>query len=205
LDDDPLALEARRFAERGAGVEIFEPVVLLKPGAIFLQNQIWISEFSFVNGGAGLYVGNYVHIANHSSIVGGGFCVLEDFSGLSAGCRIITGSGQIEGGLANPNVPSPYGRTERSEVWIERHALLYTNVVVHPGVRVGEGAVVGSGSVVTRDLDPWGVYVGSPARRIRDRPSEEILAQGSALLRESGIEEVGKDQIWARLSTSSHT
>jgi putative colanic acid biosynthesis acetyltransferase WcaF len=44
---------------------------------------------------------------------------------------------------------------------------------VAPGVNVGEGAVLGLGSVVTRDLEPWTVYAGVPARRIKQRAGRE--------------------------------
>lgn len=40
---------------------------------------------------------------------------------------------------------------------------------VAPGVNVGEGAVLGMGSVATRDLDPWSVYAGVPAIKIKER------------------------------------
>lgn len=44
---------------------------------------------------------------------------------------------------------------------------LGANVVVLPGVNIGEGTVVGAGSVVTRDLPPYAVAVGNPARPVR--------------------------------------
>jgi len=40
---------------------------------------------------------------------------------------------------------------------------------VAPGVNVGEGAVLGLASVATRDMDPWTVYAGSPAVKVKDR------------------------------------
>ena len=40
---------------------------------------------------------------------------------------------------------------------------------VGPGVNVGEGAVLGLGAVATRELEPWGVYGGNPAVRLKDR------------------------------------
>jgi putative colanic acid biosynthesis acetyltransferase WcaF len=40
---------------------------------------------------------------------------------------------------------------------------------VGPGVNVGEGAVLGLGSVATRDLEPWGVYAGVPAVKLKER------------------------------------
>ncbi len=40
---------------------------------------------------------------------------------------------------------------------------------VSPGVSIGEGAVLGLGSIATRSLEPWAVYAGIPARRLKDR------------------------------------
>jgi putative colanic acid biosynthesis acetyltransferase WcaF len=40
---------------------------------------------------------------------------------------------------------------------------------VGPGVNVGEGAVLGLASVATRDLEPWGVYAGAPAAKVKER------------------------------------
>ena len=37
-------------------------------------------------------------------------------------------------------------------------------------VTIGEGAVIGAGSFVNKDVEPWGIYVGSPARKIGERP-----------------------------------
>jgi putative colanic acid biosynthesis acetyltransferase WcaF len=44
---------------------------------------------------------------------------------------------------------------------------------VSPGVNVGEGAVLGLGSVATRDLEPWTVYAGVPAQRVKQRVGRE--------------------------------
>jgi len=37
-------------------------------------------------------------------------------------------------------------------------------------ITIGEGAVIGAGSFVNKDVEPWGIYVGSPARKIGERP-----------------------------------
>lgn len=64
------------------------------------------------------------------------------------------------------------GETERliteigSDVWIGQ------NVIVMPGIRIGEGAIVGAGSVVTKDVAAWSIVVGVPARFLRSRHGE---------------------------------
>jgi putative colanic acid biosynthesis acetyltransferase WcaF len=49
------------------------------------------------------------------------------------------------------------------------YAWVCARASVAPGVQVGEGAVLGLGSVATRDLDPWTVYAGAPAVRVKER------------------------------------
>jgi len=52
---------------------------------------------------------------------------------------------------------------------IEDDVWLGSGVIVLDGVRIGKGSVVGAGSVVTEDLAPFSIAVGSPARAVRDR------------------------------------
>ncbi len=49
------------------------------------------------------------------------------------------------------------------------YAWVCARACVAPGVNVGEGAVLGLASVATRDLEPWGVYAGSPAVKVKER------------------------------------
>lgn len=191
------------FKSAGADVRIFEPVAIMGAERIELASHIWLSEFSFLNAGQGLYIGNFVHVANHASIIGGGFCILDDFAGLSAGARIITGSADLDAGLANPMIPAEFGATYRSHVILEKHALLSTNAVVHAGVTIGEGAVVASNSVVTRDLEPWGIYIGAPARRVKDRNRQNLLDKAARLYEQSGIEPTDYAAVRARLQAAA--
>ena len=56
-----------------------------------------------------------------------------------------------------------------NDVWIGH------NGIIMPGVHIGNGAVIGSGAVVTHDVDPYSVVVGVPARPIKKRFSDEII------------------------------
>lgn len=54
-------------------------------------------------------------------------------------------------------------------ITLGRYAWVCARAVVCAGVNVGDGAVLGLASVATRDLEPWTVYAGAPARAIRKR------------------------------------
>lgn len=178
-----------KFKQAGKSIVIYEPVEIIHPDAITLHNHVEISAFVYLAAGLGLYIGNFIHLSAYSCISGGGYCVLEDFVGLSAGCRIITGTEDISGqGLTNPTIPREFRSFKRSYVHLKKHSFLATNVIVHPGVTVGEGAVVGSGSVVTKDLEPWGIYMGIPARKFKERPKEKILELEKILYQKCNIE-----------------
>jgi galactoside O-acetyltransferase len=124
-----------------------------------------------------MVLGNHVHIASHASITGGGRVLIADFCGISSGARLISGSDDFIGdGLTGPTIPAEFRQVTRGTIVLEPHVIIGSNAVVLPDVTVGEGSTVGAGSVVTRNLDPWGVYAGAPARRINSRPKEALLA-----------------------------
>jgi galactoside O-acetyltransferase len=164
------------FNRMGSNIKIYDPVTFISTDLITLNNNIIISEFTFINAGLGLFIGNYIHISPFTSISGGGYCVMEDFVGLSAGVRLITGSDDYSGkALTNPTIPSNFRNINRSYVHCKKHSLLATNVIVHPGITIGEGAVAASNSVITKDLDPWSVYMGTPAKKVKERDRDKIL------------------------------
>ncbi|NYH10307.1 acyltransferase [Pseudomonas moraviensis] len=89
-----------------------------------------------------------------------GVIVLEDHVVLGPGV-IIFSSSHDYGALDLPDISSP--------VRICRHAWVGGKSIILPGVVIGEGAVVGAGSVVTKDVPPYCVAVGNPARVIKKR------------------------------------
>jgi len=67
-------------------------------------------------------------------------------------------------------------------VIFKRYATLGVNCTVLPGITLGEGSIVGAGSVVTKDTEPWTVYAGSPAKPIKKRDSKRILESAQKLM-----------------------
>lgn len=63
------------------------------------------------------------------------------------------------------------------EMEIGAYAWICSRAVVAPGIAVGEGAVLGLGSVATKSLEPWTVYAGNPAIRIKSRERMNLSAR----------------------------
>lgn len=61
-----------------------------------------------------------------------------------------------------------------SPIRVERYAWICARASVQAGLTVGEGAVLGMGAVATQNLDPWTVYAGVPAARIKMRPRTNV-------------------------------
>jgi acetyltransferase-like isoleucine patch superfamily enzyme len=129
-------------------------------------------------------IGDWVHIAPYSVIIGGkeSQLTMGHFSGISAGCKIICGGDDFaSGALMNPQVPVEFREPIITSVNFEAFSCTGVNAVVMPGVTLHEGAVVGSNSVLTRDAEPWTIYIGSPARPIRDRPRQKAYEYAKKL------------------------
>lgn len=156
------------------GVKTFDFTKIIGLENIEFGHDIIIDDFTLIYASGKMKIGNHVHIACFASITGGAEFTLGDFSAVSQGCRILTGTDDFTGwGFGNSTVPEEYRNTKRAPVSIGRFCIIGANSVVLPGVTIGEGVTVGAGSVVTKDLEPWGVYIGN--RRIRERERAAVM------------------------------
>jgi len=171
-----------------ASAKVYPWAKIIHDGTNFsLGDYSQIDDFAFINAGTACRIGRFVHIASFVSIIGGGEFSIDDFSGFSAGCRVITGTDDYLGPfLTNPTVPREFTNYLISHVTIGKNVIVGTNAVVFPGVTIGEGAAVAACAVVRRDLAPWGVYAGDPARKIAERDRAAILEKRSLLLEKLG-------------------
>ena len=156
------------------GVRTFEHTKIVGIENIAFGKNIIIDDFAFVYARGRIRIGNYVHIACFASITGGAELEIGDFSAISQGARVLTATDDFKGwGFGNSTVPEEYRNATRAPVSIGRFCIIGANSVVLPGVTIGEGATVGAGTVVTRNLAPWGVYLGN--RRIRERDRNGVI------------------------------
>lgn len=171
-------------------VRIFEPTVIINIDNIEFGKYVIIDSFVLIQAKKKLKIGDHVHIPSFSSITGGGKLVMEDYSGLSSGVRIFTGSDDFKGhGFGNPTIDEQFRNLKIGEVHIRKFAIVGANSVVLPDVEIGEGAAVGAGSVVTRSLEPWGIYIGN--KKVGKRNKEEVLKNFEDFLSKDKFERIG--------------
>lgn len=78
-------------------------------------------------------------------------------------------------GLADADDESFFGWRKEHMVIIGNDVWIGHNAVILPGVHIGDGAAIGAGAIVTHDVEPYGVAVGTPARVIRHRFDEGTI------------------------------
>jgi maltose O-acetyltransferase len=126
------------------------------------ETLIW-SGFRFHGEPEQIVIGSKVFINRGIDIDAGTASVrLEDGTVFGVGVVLAAGGHNISGPERRALGPND------APVVIGAGSWLGARVVVLPGVHVAPGCVVGAGAVVTRDTEPNGVYVGVPARRVRD-------------------------------------
>lgn len=155
-------------------VKTFEYTKIIGIENIKFGKNIIIDDFVLIYAKERIELGNFVHIASFSSISGGGEFIMKDFSGLASGCRIVTGSDDFKDwGFGNPTIATEYRNVKIGKITIEKFAIIGSNSVILPNVIIGEGAAVAAGSIVTKSLEAWGIYVGN--KKVGVRNKEEVL------------------------------
>lgn len=116
----------------------------------------------------------FFHVGKFSmgrnSVINSG-CYLDNRRGISIGNNVgIAHDTRIY--TLGHNLDSPEFETKGLPVTIEDNVFVFANAMIMPGVTIHEGAVVLSGSVVTKDVPAWTVVGGNPAKEIRKRSSD---------------------------------
>lgn len=168
-------LAALGLKSYGDNVFISRNAIIYHPHLVEIGHDVRIDDFATISGKVKL--GNYIHIAQFCSLYGGDVgIVFDDFSGLSSKSIIYATSNDYSGEwMTNPMVPEKYtGDSINAAVHIGRHVVIGCMSVILPGVDIAEGCALGAMTLCLKSTSPWGIYAGSPARRIKDR-SQHLL------------------------------
>jgi galactoside O-acetyltransferase len=171
----PAQLSDLGFKKLGKNVKISDKAAIYNCDQIEIGDNSRIDDFCVVSGK--ITIGRNVHIAVFCNLAGGSEGItLEDFSGLAYGCQVFSQSDDYTGRtMTNPTVPAAYKREHKAAIHIGRHCIVGTSALIFPGVKLAEGCSVGAMSMVTKSTQPWGVYAGIPALRVKER-KQDLLA-----------------------------
>ncbi|MFA7256075.1 MAG: acyltransferase [Kiritimatiellales bacterium] len=114
---------------------------------------------------ANIHVGTHVTINHHTTLGGHGGLTLGNYVLIGPNCNILTANHSF----INFNIPISRQGITTDPVKIEDDVWLGANVVVLPGVTIGRGSIVGANAVVSRDVPPFSIAGGVPARVIKQR------------------------------------
>jgi acetyltransferase-like isoleucine patch superfamily enzyme len=162
------------FKELGKDVKISRRASIYDPQKMIIGDHVRIDDFCVLSGRIELK--NRIHLATGVVMEGGDEGIfMDDFSALAFKTIVITGTDDYTGhALTNPTVTMNLRKMTRKEVRIGRHVVVGGGSFIMPGVNIAEGCSVGGMSFVTKSTEPWFVYFGIPAKKLKAR-SKKLL------------------------------
>jgi galactoside O-acetyltransferase len=152
------------------GVTVFDYARIEGLKNIQFGKNIIIDSYAFVYADKSMKIGSNVHIASFVFLSGGDEMEIGDFTSIFQGAKVYASTDDFKGwGFGNPTIPEKFRNPKRAPVVMGRFVQIGANSVILPGVTIGEGCSVGACSVVTRDLEPWSIYIGNKKVGKRDR------------------------------------
>lgn len=145
----------RRFFYRLSGITIGKGSTVhmgtrfYNPHNIEIGNDSIIGEFAVLDGRALLRIGNHVDIASEVMIYNSEHNIHAE--------HFAADSGVIE-----------------SPVIIEDYVFIGPRAILLPGITIGKGAVIGAGAIVTKDVEPFAIVGGVPAKVIGERKMKDL-------------------------------
>jgi acetyltransferase-like isoleucine patch superfamily enzyme len=161
----------KKLGHLGEGSRIDQGVIIANPKKVSIGDHTWIDKNVIILGDKGVEIGKRVHVAQNCLIQGGGTLKIGDYVSVASGSLVYSATDTVFGGKGtNPMFPPEYRNpVARRRVVLGNHAFVGARTVIILA-SLGEGSVVGAGSVVTKDISAWKIAVGAPARPIKDRP-----------------------------------
>ena len=181
-EEEMRGLGLKRYGEN---VRISRNAILYTPEFLEIGDNVRIDDFAVIGGK--VILGNYIHIAQFCGLYGGDEgIVMENYSGLSSKVTIYATSNDYSGeSMTNPMVPDKYKLHAHDEpVVIGKHVIVGSTSVILPGVNIGEGCAIGAMTLCNKNMEPWGIYGGVPAKRLKER-SKKLLELEAELVAET--------------------
>ncbi len=177
MDAQNLFFDRAELRACGSNVIIGKTVRIRYPELVELGDNVIIDDFTYIS--TALVLASNTHIAAGCKLIGGraSTVMLGEFSTLSPNVVMAAGSDDYVAGIATPMIPAEFkGDVRYGEIRLGRHCIIGANSTVLPGVTFADGASLGAQSLAKSDLLAWQLYGGVPARRLKSRDRDAILA-----------------------------
>jgi galactoside O-acetyltransferase len=157
----------------GDHVLISRKASIYSTGEVFLGSHVRIDDFCIISGK--IRMGSYIHISAYVALYGRFGIEIGDYATLSGRVMVYSQNDDYSGEyLTNPMVPESITHVSGGKVTLSRHSIIGAGSIILPGITIGEGVAVGAMSLVKESLEPWYVYAGVPAKKVKER-SRELL------------------------------
>lgn len=161
---------SRRFAYCGEGVRFGDRLIVTGFPAIRIgeSTSIMSGSYLYAHDGGNLIIGSNCSF-NHNVVLGAASGEIVIGDDVLVGPNVVLRAADHV--FASAEVPIRCQGHRSGRIVIGANVWIAANVVVTSDVTIGNGCIVGAGSIVTHDLPPMTVCVGNPARPIRSRLS----------------------------------
>lgn len=136
---------------------VFDPIAprMMRP---------WLLRRMGAHVGKGVFIGDHCHFdQNHANLI-----TLEDHVHVASGSRLLC----HQRNLSNYCIGDDYAKLgyRLAPILMKKGSLVGMESFVMPGVTIGEGAIIGAGSLVSKDIPDWTIAVGRPAKVVKSIP-----------------------------------
>lgn len=145
--------ELREIMERLIGKQVDDTFRLFPPFYTDFGKNIKIGKNVFINSG----------------------CHFQDQGGITIGNDVLIGHNVVIATINHDLAPSQNRKNHYAPITISNNVWIGSNATILPGVTIGEWAVVAAGAVVTKNVEPYTVVGGNPAKLIKTVEKEEVV------------------------------
>lgn len=144
--------------------ELLQRLFYLEDDTVTILAPVYTDYIQYTSIGSGSFVNHGAYFMDGGTIRIGRNCFIGPF------CGFYTASHPLKASERNT------GLEKAQPIVLEDNVWLGGNVTILPGVTIGEGSVIGAKSLVTRDIPPHSLAVGSPCRVIRKITDQDSIA-----------------------------
>lgn len=176
-------LEQFGFKSLGKNIKISDKASIYNCEQIEIGDNSRIDDFCVVSGR--VVIGRFCHITPMCLVAGGAPGIfIRDFTTLAYGVKVFSQSDDYSGEtLTNSLISKEFKNEIFKPVHLYKHVIVGANAVIFPGADISEGCAIGAGAIVLKPTEPWGIYMGTPAKRVKDRKQDLLVLEKEFLKR----------------------